>query len=274
MEYGGFEKVKSWPSSLPATLLQVPNPAKSPWHTAEKWHQLISIHEPFTWALFCLRQSVIQTETWLFGFLQTAVLSPLYTHNCWCMKLCHSHTLLSCKAFIQQSTINLNSSLKFCHKFSISVKSVVLSFFLSFKENVFIWISNYKQYIILLSNQRSWFFHCRAWILSSSSSLISLPRGQCRPRFSSSFDFAMWRHLSIFQISHFGANDPLEGGNFYNMAILPFPSWLSTDSLPCRRSKFNWKAAFQVIPQLYNYTGDACLHVAPFAPIYCTFCTV
>lgn len=117
------------------------------------------------------------------------------------------------------------------------------------------------------------FIHHVAWIISSISSM-SLVTGQCQPHFSSSFDFAMWRHLSIFQISHFGANDPFEGGNFYNMAILPFPSWLSMDSLPCRRSKFNWKAAFQVIPQLYNYTGDACLHVAPFAPIYCTFCTV
>lgn len=110
---GAFMQVLNWiwgiceGKKLPQFLaskgpLQVPNPAKSPWHTAEKWHQLISIHEPFTWALFCLQQSLIQTETWLFGSLQTAVLSPLYTHNCWCMKRCHSHTILSCEDSIQK----------------------------------------------------------------------------------------------------------------------------------------------------------------------------
>lgn len=85
----------------------------------------------------------------------------------------------------------------------------------------------------------------------------------------------VWRHLSIFQISHFGANDPpwrkqlLQCGNS-QISIKAQCLCLS----PHRRSKFNWKAAFKVIPQLYNYTEDACLHVAQFAPIYCTFCTV
>lgn len=85
----------------------------------------------------------------------------------------------------------------------------------------------------------------------------------------------VWRHLSIFQISHFGANDPPWRKQFFlcgNSQISIKAQFLCLS--PHRRSKFNWKAAFKVIPQLYNYTEDACLHVAQFAPIYCTFCTV
>ncbi len=32
----------------------------------KKWHQLINIHEPFTWAPLCVLQGLIQTETRLF----------------------------------------------------------------------------------------------------------------------------------------------------------------------------------------------------------------
>lgn len=118
-----------------------------------------------------------------------------------------------------------------------------------------------------------WFAGARKGRKFSLDVFLSLPLTECQlHQFTPPH---VWRHLSIFQISHFGANDPpwrkqfLQCGNS-QISIKAQCLCLS----PHRRSKFNWKTAFKVIPQLYNYTEDACLHVAQFAPIYCTFCTV
>lgn len=86
-------RFRSWPTSLPPPHPPDEAPTKSPWHTAEKWHQLISIHEPFTWAPLCLKQGLIQTEAWLFGSLQTAAVGPLYAHIHWHCTNSHSLTL-------------------------------------------------------------------------------------------------------------------------------------------------------------------------------------
>lgn len=42
----------------------------------KKWHQLINIHEPFTWALLCVLQGLIQTETRLFCSSAECVTPP------------------------------------------------------------------------------------------------------------------------------------------------------------------------------------------------------
>lgn len=61
---------------------------------------------------------------------------------------------------------------------------------------------SYKQTVTFLWQPEALTLPYRAGNLSVSLSL------QSRPRRTNSFAFAMWRHLSIFQISHFGANDP------------------------------------------------------------------
>lgn len=124
-----------------------------------------------------------------------------------------------------------------------------------------------------VGSRSGWFAGARKGRKFSLDVFLSLPLSECQlHQFTPPH---VWRHLSIFQISHFGANDPpwrkqfLQCGNS-QISIKAQCLCLS----PHRRSKFNWKTAFKVIPQLYNYTEDACLHVAQFAPIYCTFCTV
>lgn len=42
----------------------------------KKWHQLINIHEPFTWAPLCVLQGLIQTETRLFCSSADCVTPP------------------------------------------------------------------------------------------------------------------------------------------------------------------------------------------------------
>lgn len=71
-----ISSLRSQSPLLAPNLPRAPLPSKSPWHTAKKWHQLINIHEPFTWARLCVLQGLIQTETRLFCSSADCVTPP------------------------------------------------------------------------------------------------------------------------------------------------------------------------------------------------------